>query len=170
MVGHKKKIIALDESVLRWDPWLEFRDRALEIEQRRSLKWVNISGVPDQEGPAAQTRWKDVISLRVPPELQNLRLRDPDNFSVGGLHKNVIAWEDILKGHPLEVWIRNWIRTEVNILDFSRPFEGVFKKCRFSLELPPSKQLPNHFSCRLFSEFISQEILNRLLTGAFHGK
>ena len=55
MVGHKRKIIAVDDSVLRSDRWLEFRDRALGIEQRRSLKWVNISGVPDQEGPAAQT-------------------------------------------------------------------------------------------------------------------
>ena len=68
------------------DPWLGFQDRTLGIEQRRSLKWVNISRVPDQEGPAAQTHWKDVISLGVPPELQDLSLRDPDNFLVGGLH------------------------------------------------------------------------------------
>ena len=44
----------------------------------------------------------------------------------------------------------------------------MFKKSRFLLELPPSKQFPNHSSCRPFSEFISQKILNRLLTGAFH--
>ena len=80
---------------------------------------MNISGVPDQEGPAAQTHWKDVISLGVPLELQDLHLRDPDNFSAGSLHQNVSAWEDILKGHSLEVWIGNWIWAGVNILEFS---------------------------------------------------
>ena len=49
MVGDKRKIIPLDENgnVLRSDPWMEIRNRALEIEQRRSFKWVNIFGVPD---------------------------------------------------------------------------------------------------------------------------
>ena len=81
---------------------MEFRNRALEIEQRRSFKWVNISGVAELEGLAALSDWKDVISSGVSPVLQNLRFRDPDNCLVGGLHQNVGAWENILKGHPLE--------------------------------------------------------------------
>ena len=121
MVGHKRKIILLDENgnVLRSDPWMEFRNCALEIEQRRSFKWVNISGVPDLEGLAALSDWKYVIWSGVSPVLQNLRLRDPDNLLVGGLHQNVGAWENILKGHPLEERIGDWIRNKVNILDFS---------------------------------------------------
>ena len=121
MVGHKRKIILLDENgnVLRSDPWMEFRNCALEIEQRRSLKWVNISGVPDLEGLAALSDWKDVIWSGVSPVLQNLRLRDPNDFLVGGLHQNVGAWENILKGHPLEERIGDWIRNKVKILDFS---------------------------------------------------
>ena len=35
------------------------------------------------------------------------------------MHQNVGAWENILKGHPLEEWIGDWIRNKVNILDFS---------------------------------------------------
>ena len=103
-MGHKRKIIPLDENgnVLRSDPWIEFRNRALEIEQRRSFKWVNISGVAELEGLAALSDWKDVLSSGVSPVLQNLRFRDPDNCLVGGLHQNVGAWENILKGHPLE--------------------------------------------------------------------
>ena len=101
------------------DPWMEFRNRALEIELRWSFKWVNISGVPDLEGLAALSDWKYVISSGVSPVLQNLRLRDPNNFLVGGLHQNVGAWENILKGHPLEERIRDWIQNKVNILDFS---------------------------------------------------
>ena len=119
MVGHKKKIIPLDEigNVLRSDP-MEFRNRALEIEQRRSFNWVNISGVPDLEGLAALSDWKDVISSGVSPVLQNLRLRYPDNFLVGGLLQNVGAWENILKGHSLVERIGDWVRNKVNILDF----------------------------------------------------
>ena len=77
MVGHNRKIIPLDENgnVLRSVPWMEFRNRALEIEQRQWFKWVNISRVPDQEGLAALTDWKDVILSGVSPDLQNLRLR-----------------------------------------------------------------------------------------------
>ena len=120
-MGHKRKIIPLDENgnVSRLVPWMEFRNRALEIELRRSFKWVNIFGIPDLDGLAALSHWKDVILSGVSPVLQNLRLRDPDNFLVGGLHQNVGAWENILKGHPLEERIRDWIRNKVNILDFS---------------------------------------------------
>ena len=94
-MGHKERIIPLDTNgnVSRSDPWMEFRNRALEIELRRSFKWVNISGVLDLEGLAALSDWKDVISSRVSLVLQNLRLRGHDNFLVGGLHQNVGAWK-----------------------------------------------------------------------------
>ena len=90
------------------------------------------------------------------------RLSDPDNFSVGGLHQNVSAWEDILKGHPLEVRIGNWIRTGVNILDFSRPFEGVFMKFCFRRSyllansfptIPPVDPFPSSYRRRSLTAF-----------------
>ena len=70
-MGHKRKIIPIDENgnVSRSDPWMEFRNRALESELRRSFKRVNISGVPDLEGLAALSDWKDVISSGVSPVL-----------------------------------------------------------------------------------------------------
>ena len=43
----------------------------------------------------------------------------------------------------------------------------MYKKATYSSEFPPRKQFANHGSCQRFMEFISQEILNRLLTGAF---
>ena len=48
----------------------------------------------------------------------------------------------------------------------SRPFKGVFKKTLYDSNFPPSKCFPNHPSCRQHSEFVSQEILNRVSTGA----
>ena len=54
--------------------------------------------------------------------------------------------------------------TSSNLLDL---FSGVFKRARYSSDLPPQKQFPNHESCRKFSDFISREIINRISTGAF---
>ena len=33
--------------------------------------------------------------------------------------------------------------------------------------MPPQKQFRNHVSCKKFNEFISNEIINRVRTGAF---
>ncbi|KAL9985692.1 hypothetical protein ACROYT_G008125 [Oculina patagonica] len=53
-----------------------------------------------------------------------------------------------------------------NILDFFRPFKGVFKGVQYDSPSPPKKAFPNHPSCRRFEEFISKEIQSRILTGA----
>lgn len=63
--------------------------------------------------------------------------------------------------------VLGWIQNRVDILDFLRPFTGMYKKTTHSSEFPPQKQFANHGSCQRFTEFISREILNRLLTGAF---
>ena len=43
----------------------------------------------------------------------------------------------------------------------------MYKKATYSSKFPPLKQFANHGSCQRFTEFIPQEILNRLLAGAF---
>ena len=128
--------------------------------------WIS-KGVPAQEGLSTSFCWKDVISSGLVPDLQATALRDPDSFSVGGLHRNVSAWGDYLKNHPLVEQVMGWIQNKVDFLDFLRPFTGMYKKTTYSSEFPPRKQFANHGSCQPFTEFISQEILNRLLTGAF---
>ena len=40
--------------------------------------------------------------LNETPNMESVRLRDPDQFKVGGLHENLQAWEVILRGHPME--------------------------------------------------------------------
>ena len=91
---------------------------ALEIKPRQSSKWVDIHGVPVQEGLSTPVCWEDVISSGVVPDLQAIGLRDPDSFSVGGLHRNVSAWRDILKNHPLAEQVMDWIQNKVDILVF----------------------------------------------------
>ena len=146
--------------------WVEFRNQVKGIKPRINSNWVDINGVPDQEGVTEVVHWKDVLS-GVSPDLEAFKLRDPDHFSVGGLHQNVEAWDNVLEGHPLAERIGGWIRDKVDILQFARPFSGVFKRARYSSDLPPRKRFPNHESCRKFSDFISREIINRVSTGAF---
>ena len=65
--------------------------------------------------------WREVLSSGVSPELEALKLKDPDHFLVGGLHQNVKAWDNVLEGHPLAERIGRWIQdknyTSSNLLD-----------------------------------------------------
>ena len=146
--------------------WLEFRNQVKGIKPRINSNWVDINEVPDQVGVTEVVHWQDVPS-GVSPDLEAFKLRDPDHFSVGGLHQNVEAWDNVLEGRPPAERIGGWIRDKVDILQFARPFSGVFKRARYSSDLPPRKRFPNHESCRKFSDFISREIINRVSTGAF---
>ncbi|KAL9951622.1 hypothetical protein ACROYT_G044322 [Oculina patagonica] len=167
MVGRKRKSVVSNEGILEQaSHWVEFRNQVKGIKPRINSNWVDINGVPDQEGVTEVVHWKDILS-GVAPELEAFKLRDPDHFSVGGLHQNVGAWDNVLEGHPLADRIGGWIRDKVDILQFARPFSGVFKRARYSSDLPPQKRFPNHESCRKFSDFISREIINRVSTGAF---
>lgn len=52
---------------------------------------MDINGIPFQGGEAETVDWKDVLSSGMSPELEALKLRDPDHFFVGGVHQNVKA-------------------------------------------------------------------------------
>lgn len=110
--------------------------------------------------------WQSVLSSGSVPNLQDLRLRDPDTFVAGGLHANPLMWEVILKGHSKKELIINWIRNKVSITQYASPFEGKFKGCSYKSSLPPRKSFPNHSSCHKFSDFVSSEILKRVKCGA----
>lgn len=168
MVGRKRKTMVSNEGSLEQaSHWVEFQNQIKGIKPRRCTAWVDTNGVPCQGGVTQAVHWRDVLSPGVSPELEALKLRDPDHFFVGGLHQNVKAWDNVLEGHPLAERIGRWIRDKVHILEFARPFSGVYKRVKYSLDLPPPKQFPNHASCRKFSDLISQEIILRVTTGAF---
>ena len=96
--------------------------------------------------------WRDVLSLSVSLELKALKLRVPDRFFVGGFHQNVMAYDNVLENHSLVEPIGRWIRNGAHILEFARPFSGVYERVKYCSYLPPPKQFPNHASCRRFSE------------------
>ena len=161
-MGQKRKFqVSKDESPLQDAKWVQLCDRVFEIKARNLRSGFRSGGIVNF------SLLERCDSSGLVPDLQAITLRDPDSFSVGVLHRNVSAWGDILKNHPLVEQVMGWIQNKVDILDFLRPFTGMYKKSTYSSEFPPRKQLANHGSCQRFTEFVSQEILNHLLTGAF---
>ena len=130
------------------------------------VSWVDVQGVPDQDGRNRKNEWEGVFVTESVPDLREIRLRDPNTFVAGGLHLNPRAWEVILRDHPQAELILDWIQNQVSITRFASPFEGSFKGCPYNSCLPPRKSFPNHSSCHKFSDFVSKEILKRVECGA----
>ena len=101
---------------------------------------------------------KDMLMSGVEPQLGTLKLRDPDEFIAGGLHTNPNAWELILSHHPLAQEILGWIRHKVDILHFSQPFSGLYKRLHYCSDRPLARHFVNHASCKRFSEFVSWKL------------
>ena len=112
------------------------------MQPRTTESWVNMNGVPDREGKLNTVNWRDVLLSEVVPDLEGIRLRNPDEFVAGGIHRNPGAWEPILREHPFAEEISKWIRNKVNILQFSQPFAGSYKGSYYDSDLPP----PKHFA------------------------
>lgn len=144
----------------------EIQLQNIETRKESHVSWVDIKGVPDQDGFNKSYEWESVLASESIPDLQDIRLRDPDTFVAGGLHINPRMWGVILKGHPQEERIFDWIQNKVCITQFASLFEGSFKGCSYKSSLPPRKSFPNHSSCHKFSEFVSNEILKRVKYGA----
>ena len=75
--------------------------------------------------------WRDVLSSSVSLEFKALKLRVSDRFFVGGLHQNVKAYDDVLENHSLAEPIGRWIRNGAHIVEFARPFSGVYEQVKY---------------------------------------
>ena len=142
--------------------------QALTTCSRETVSWVNVNGLPVQKGESLSSGdWEDVLLSGIVPEIELLRLRDPNAFVAGGIHANPTAWEVILSGYLAKERLLNWIRNNVDIFEFREYFSGVYKNSQYYLDLPPAKRFPNHGSCDKFTDFICEEILKRVSSGAF---
>lgn len=77
-----------------------FCDQVKEIKRRLCTNWVDINGVPVQEGVTEAVHRRDLLSSGVSPKLETLQLRDRDNFFSWWLTPES-AWHTVLGGHPL---------------------------------------------------------------------
>ena len=143
-----------------------FASQLAALHPRTCENWVDINGIPIQEQRRLTSSWEDVLYSEGKPDLQNIRLRGPDQFVAVGHHRNPEAWDRILVDHPQKHTIGDWVRNKIEISNFTRHFKGSFKGQYYCSVFPPSKQFSNHASCKAFSDFVSKEILKRLTTGA----
>ena len=134
---------------------------------RETVSWVNVNEVPVQEEESLSSGdWEDVLLSLIVPDIELLRLRDPNAFVAGGIHANPTAWEVILSGYPAKERLLNWIRNKVDIFEFRESFSRVYKNSQYCSDLPPAKRFPNHGSCEKFTDFVCEEILKRVSSGA----
>jgi len=140
----------------------EFDSQLSDVKLRREACWVNVNGVPVQEGGSLLPSDDQVLASNRSPDMMLLRLRDPDHFVAGGVHTNVKEWENVLSGHPMAERIFGWLRYGVDVNEFKRPFRGRFKRIAYESQFPPKKSFPNHASCKQFADFVSQEIIKRV--------
>jgi len=80
----------------------------------------------------------------------------------------VKSWEEILGDNPgpQQLRVLRWIRNEVSVGDFFRPFRGNFKGKVYDSALPPPTQFKNNPSCRPFAKFVRKTLLDRIHSGA----
>lgn len=135
----------------------------------RKVKWIRPNGSPF---PGLE-RMKETflsevqrVALGEQGDVNSLAFRDPENFVAGELHNHLQEWHTILEGYKDCDLILQWMTGGVNVLDFARPFKGIFKGKKYESVLPPKAIFQNHPSCKQFSTFITTSISSRVETGA----
>ena len=93
------------------------------------------------------------------PNLQDLSFRDPDSSQPGQLRTRIGLWEDILDGYEPAKDVREWLGHGMDIQKFMQPF-------KYESAEPPTRVFKNHYSCKQFSQFVTETILKRIETGA----
>ena len=53
-----------------------------------------------------------------------------------------------------------------DIKKFMRPFKGSFMGVKYESAEPPTRVFKNHYSCKQFSQFVTETILKHIETGA----
>ena len=97
--------------------------------------------------------------------INNLTLRDPDEFKAGELHKHLNEWERILPSDPNPLLI-DCLKNKVDVEKFFRPFKGSFQGRSYDAAKPPSRVFKNAQITEKFKEFIDATIQKRLKDGS----
>ena len=92
--------------------------------------WVDLLGNP--ASPPRLDRLPkpaDVLSGAARPDFNGLRLRNPNTFRCGMLHRHADQWDSFMTGIKGYDVVRPWIRRGVHLPDFFEHFKGEFKGC-----------------------------------------
>ena len=139
------------------------------MQKSSEIKWVIVNRHPSpSKVTGVRQIFADVarIEMREKGNMNDLLFRDPSSFREAEIHKHVPVWEYILKNNPSKEQILQWLQYGVDVKEFIKPFKGTFKGTKYDSRFPPRKHLKNHQSYRLFTEFISKTLVERVRTGA----
>ena len=89
-------------------------------------------------------------------------------LSIYLLHRHTPQWLSLLDDLNDDRFseVRDWITNGVDVTKFFRPFTGSYKGKNYECSTPPRCVLPNHMSCKPFTSFISNTLINRLRSEA----
>lgn len=76
-------------------------------------------------------------------------------------------WEAILDGYPLRDDVLKWLRHGVDVHDFFRRFDGMYKGVKYSSSIPPTFTAPNASNCWEFGTFIARTLEEGIVNGSF---
>ncbi|KAK3699431.1 hypothetical protein QZH41_018592 [Actinostola sp. cb2023] len=93
----------------------DFDSQVRAVQARKSCSWINMDGVPVQEGQPCALDVSSILSASQDPQLASVSLRDPTHFIAGGIRTNPDAWEKILVGHPSADVLRDWIWNKIDV-------------------------------------------------------
>ena len=99
-----------------------------------------------------------VIQGKSLADMSRLVFRDPNQFRAGELHRHTPQWlsliDDLNDDRFSEA--RDWITNGVDS----------YKGKNYECSIPSRCVLPNHISCKPFTSFISNTLMDRLRSGA----
>ena len=139
------------------------------MQKSSEIKWVTVDRHPS---PSKMTSVGKIsadvarIEMGKKGNMNDLLFRDPSSFRVTEIHKHIPVWERILENNPFKEQILQWLQYGVDFKEFMKPFKGTFKGSKYDSRFPPRKHLKIHQSCKLFTEFISKTLVERVRTGA----
>ena len=144
----------------------------LEAEERSKhgkIRWLSWEGNPSSEKMTSEdaclTHVQGIVAGET-PNLRDLSFRDPDSFRSGQLRTRIELWEKILAGYEPAKDVLEWLEHGVDVKKFMKPFKGSFMGIKYESAEPPTMIFKNHYSCKQFSKFVTETILQRIETGA----
>ena len=121
------------------------------MQKSSEIEWVTVDRHPS---PSKMTSVGKIaadvarIEMEEKGNMNDLLFTDPSSFRAGEIHKHIPVRERILENNPFKEQILQWLQYG--------------EDSRF----PPRKHLKIHQSCKLFTEFISKTLVERVRTGA----
>ena len=133
-----------------------------EVSQRtRNILHVNSEKVPINCNVSDFDIEQCAIDLDLDSDMY---FSDPSNFVAGNVHRSTILWQKIIDRENEEAL--DWICNGVDVNKYLQHVNGTFWGVHYDHSYPPPRQFQNASNCRQHTQFLKNEILSRLQSGA----